>query len=203
VNRPKETAAGIVLAAGAASRMGRLKQLLPVGGETLIERVLGHILASRLDAVVLVLGYRAAEIRAVIGPRFVDPRLRIIENSRYRTGIGSSIVCGISAVEGTHDHAMIFLADMPSVPSNVIDRLLDRHLASGALIGAIRGEGRPAHPVIFGQELYPELKRLTGDKGARELLRKHGDSVCLIEPEGDYDACDIDTPEDYLKFQMA
>jgi molybdenum cofactor cytidylyltransferase len=201
MNRRREKVAGIVLAAGASTRMGGIKQLLPVGEETLIERVLGQVLKSQLDSVVLVLGYQAREIQAVIAPRFVDPRLRIIENRQYRQGISSSIAAGISEVESTHDHAMIFLADMPCIPSDLINRLLGRHLTSGTPISAIQGEGRPAHPVIFSREVYPELKRLKGDVGARSLFRKYSDSVCLIEPEGDYDSLDIDTPEDYAEFQ--
>jgi molybdenum cofactor cytidylyltransferase len=201
MNRRREKVAGIVLAAGASTRMGRIKQLLPVGEETLIERVLGQILESQLDKVVLVLGHRALDIKAVIAPCFVDPRLRIIENRQYRQGISSSIAAGIREVESTHDHAMFFLADMPCIPSNLINRLLGRHLTSGMPIGAIQSEGRPAHPVIFSRELYPELKRLKGDVGARSLFSAYSGSICLIEPEGDYDSLDIDTPEDYAGFQ--
>jgi len=203
MNRPKDKAAGIVLAAGESRRMGRIKQLLPVGGKTLIERVLAQVLSSRLDVVVLVLGHQAGEIRTVIEPRFPDPRLRIIQNRRYRRGISSSIAAGVTAVEKGYDHAMIFLADMPCISSPLIDRLLESHVMSGAAISAIRGEGRPAHPVVFRRDIYPDLKRLQGDQGARGLLYRYGDSVCLVEPEADYDSCDIDTPEDYAAFQNA
>ena len=203
MNRLKEKAAGILLAAGESRRMGRIKQLLPVGQETLIEHVLAQVLASRLDAVVLVLGHQAGEIRAVIEPRFRDPRLCIIQNYQYRQGISSSIAAGVTAVEKRHNHAMIFLADMPCISSAVIDRLLDRHVMSGAVISAIRGEGRPAHPVVFRRDLYPELKRLQGDQGARCLVYKYGGSLCLVEPATGYDSRDIDTPEDYAAFQTA
>ena len=202
MNRRGEKAAGIVLAAGESSRMGGgIKQLLSVGEETLIERVLGQILASQLDKVVLVLGHRAMEIETVIAHRLVNPRLCIIENLRYRQGISSSIAAGIREVEGAYDHAMIFLADMPFIPSNLINRLLERHLISGMSIAAIQVDGRPAHPVIFSRELYPDLKGLEGDVGARSLFRKYSDAVCLIPAEGEYDALDIDTPEDYARFE--
>jgi len=201
MNRRGEKAAGIVLAAGESSRMGAIKQLLSVGEETLIERVLGQILASRLDKVILVLGHRAMEIETVIAHRLVNPRLCIIENLRYRQGISSSIAAGIREVEGAYDHAMIFLADMPFIPSNLINRLLERHLISGMSIAAIQVDGRPAHPVIFSRELYPDLKGLEGDVGARSLFRKYSDAVCFIPAEGEYDALDIDTPEDYARFE--
>jgi len=201
MSRRGEKVAGVVLAAGASTRMGRIKQLLPVGDETLIERVLNQIMKAELDSVVLVLGYGVQEILAVIPPLFSQPRLRIIENREYREGISSSIVAGIQAVESTCDHAMIFLADMPCIRSDLINLLIRRHLDSGMPVGAVQAEGRPAHPVIFSRQVFPELKRLKGDVGARSLFRKYGGSVCLIEPEGDYDSLDIDTPEDYAAFQ--
>ncbi len=202
MKRSGEKVAGIVLAAGASTRMGRIKQLLPVGDETLIERVLGQVLKAELDTVVLVLGHRWREVQGVIAPLIIQPRLRVIENPQYRQGISSSIVAGISEVERTYDHAMIFLADMPCIRSDVINRLLRRYLTSGMQIGAVKGKGRPAHPVIFSRELYPELQRLRGDVGARSLFHKYNRSVCLVEPEGDYESLDIDTPEDYAEFQM-
>ena len=203
MDRRREKIAGIVLAAGASTRMGRIKQLLPVGDETLIERVLSEILKAELDKVVLVLGHYAREIQAVIAPFLIQPKLRVIENRQYRQGISSSIVAGIAEVENAHDHAMIFLADMPFIQSDLINLLLNRHLTSGMQIGAVKGKGRPSHPVIFSRELYPELKHLKGDVGARYLFQKYSGSVCLIEPEGNYDRLDIDTPEDYAGFQMS
>jgi len=200
VRRGKKVA-GVVLAAGASTRMGRIKQLLPIGDETLIERVLSQILKAELDSVVLVLGYGVQEILAVIPSLVIQPRLRIIENREYREGISSSIVAGIQAVESTCDHAMIFLADMPCIRSDLIDLLIRRHLDSGMPISAVQAEGRPAHPVIFSRQVFPELKRLKGDVGARSLFRKYSGSVCLIEPEWYYDSLDIDTPEDYAAFQ--
>ena len=203
MNRHGEKVAGIVLAAGASTRMGRIKQLLPVGDETLIERVLIEILKAGLDQVVLVLGHQAREIQAAIMPLFTQPELRVIENRQYRQGISSSIAAGISEVEHTHDHVIIFLADMPCIQTDLIHLLLGRYLTSGMRIGAVKGKGRPAHPVIFSRELYPELKHLKGDVGARSLFHKHSGSVCLIEPDENYDSLDIDTPEDYAAFQMS
>ena len=201
MDRPKGKVAGILLAAGASTRMGRTKQLMSIEGETLIERVLGQILASDLDSVIVVLGYQAKEIQGAIAPRLSQTRVRLVENCNYRAGISTSIAAGIGAVEETHDYAMIFLADMPCVPSNMINQLCRRCLASGLPIGATRETDRPAHPVMFSRTLFPELKGLKGDVGARSLLKKYRGSVCLVEPEGTYSSLDIDTPEAYADFE--
>ncbi len=195
--------AGVLLAAGASTRMGKTKQLLPFGEKTLIERVLVEALNSELDKVVLVLGYQAVEIKKIINPVSPQPKLSIIENRQFKQGISSSIIAGLSEIENTHDHVMILLGDMPFIHRDLIDLLLRRYLQSGLPIGAIKGKERPVHPMIFSRELYPELLILRGDVGARALFTKYRDQVCLIEPEGPYDGRDIDTPEDYARIQIS
>ena len=194
--------AGILLAAGASTRMGTAKQLLPVAGLTLVERALTAALESRLDRLVLVLGHHAHEIEAALGPMVREPKLTLLHNQRYKEGISSSLVAGVGEIDGNHDHAMILLADMPFIDRQVINFLMERYLASQLPIGAIRAGERTAHPVIFRRDLYPELKRLTGDVGARSLLEKYHDRVCLATPGTGYDGRDIDDREDYRSFQL-
>ena len=202
MNRRANRVAGILLAAGASTRMGKTKQLLPLGEKTLVERVLVEALSSELDKVVLVLGYQALEIKKVIKPVSHQPKLSIIENRRFKQGISSSIIAGLSELEETHDHVMILLGDTPFIHRDLINLLLRRYLQSGYSIGAIKGKKRPVHPVMFSRELYPELLILKGDVGARALFAKYSDKVCLVEPERPYDDRDIDTPEDYAEFKM-
>ena len=202
IQREKRVA-GVLLAAGASTRMGKTKQLLPFGEKTLIERVLVEALNSKLDKVVLVLGYQAVEIKKIISPVSPQPKLSIIENRQFKQGISSSIIAGLSEVQNSHDHVMILLGDTPFIHRELINLLLRQYLQSGCSIGAIKGKERPAHPVVFSRELYPELQILQGDVGARALFEKYSDQVCLIEPEGPYDAKDIDTPEDYAGIQIS
>ena len=203
MNRRVKRVAGILLAAGASTRMGKTKQLLPFGEKTLIERVLVEALNSELDKVVLVLGYQAVEIKKIINPVSPQPKLSIIENRQFKQGISSSIITGLSEIENTHDHVMILLGDMPFIHRDLINLLIRRYLKSGLWIGAIKGQDRPAHPMIFSRQLYPELLILRGDVGAKALFTKYSDQVCLIQPEGPYNDRDIDTPEDYAGFQIS
>lgn len=190
-------AAGLILAAGASTRMGRPKQLLPVGEGILLDRILGEALRSDLDLVVLVLGHQAPEIREHLATDLSHPKLRIRENQNYLEGISSSIATGLLEAEATCDHIMILLADMPYITADVINLLLQRYLDSGLPLGAIQTRGRRSHPVIIGRRLYPRLHQLRGDTGAKNLFSENPELICLVAPEGEYQDMDVDTPEDY------
>ncbi|MCD6295256.1 MAG: nucleotidyltransferase family protein [Deltaproteobacteria bacterium] len=181
--------------------MGTAKQLLPAAGMTLVERVLSAALGSRLDRVVLVLGHQAHEIETALGWMIREPKLTIVHNRQYKKGLSSSLVAGVGEIAHSHDHVMILLADMPFIDHHLIDLLLERYLNARLPIGAIKvGEGA-GHPVVFRRDLFFELRALTGDVGARSLLKKYGDRVCLIAPGTGYDNRDIDTQQDYRNFQ--
>ncbi len=192
--------AGIVLAAGESSRMGGDKQLLPVHGGTLLERVLKTCLASGLDEVVLVLGHRAGRIQESLGPLRADSRLRIVVNPQYREGMSTSLIEGLRAVEARCDRVMVILGDMPHITTEMVDRLRRRVPASGCSLGAVASQGRRFHPVVIGREHYAALHELKGDRGARDLFRDYSDAICLVEAEGGYEPLDIDSPEDYERF---
>ena len=154
-------------------------------------------MTSDLDRVVLVLGHRAADIRKALGGQLRHPRLQVIENPDYRRGISSSIKAGLHEIRERCDHAMIILADMPSLNAGHINSLLRVYLASGRPLGALSVAGRRSHPVIFSRGLFGELAALEGDVGGRDLFRKYSDKVCLAPSGTDRIDGDIDTPEDY------
>jgi molybdenum cofactor cytidylyltransferase len=193
--------AGLLLAAGAASRMGTPKQLLPLGESSLLQHVIEQALGSGIDALFLVLGHRAEDILARIAPDTGNPRLRIIHNLRYAEGISTSILSGILSIEKEYDHTVILLGDMPWITSGLIDLLIREYLQSGLSLGAVRTKKGRALPVIVGRKFYPHLHRLQGDVGARELFTRFPREVCFVEPDWEYEDADIDTPEDYKTLQ--
>ncbi len=203
MSQEKEKVAGLLLAAGASTRMGQPKQLLRVGGHTLLDRVLNEVLSSDLDLILLVLGFQAQEIKQSLHTGLHHSKLRIVENKNYLDGISTSIITGLSEVEDLFEHVMIILADMPLISSSLINLLLHEYLASHLHLGAIKLIGRRSHPVIIGRQYYDELHRLRGDVGARDLFVKYADQVCLVEPEKDYDDVDIDTMEEYFEFKQS
>jgi molybdenum cofactor cytidylyltransferase len=195
--------AGLLLAAGASSRMGWPKQLLQAGQNTLLGRVLHEVLRSELDKVFLILGHEAEKIRRSLASLPCHPKLTIVMNRDYRQGISTSIIAGLKQAEKTHDHVMILLADMPAISAKLINHLLHHYLRSGLPLGAVKVKERRSHPVIFSRKLYPELHKLKGDSGARGLFRVYAHEVCLVDAEEIFEDRDIDTPEDYMKFKAS
>ena len=193
-----EKVAGLLLAAGASTRMGRPKQLMPVSGSGLLDTVLREALRSDLDLVNLVLGHQADKIKKALRTDLRHPKLKITINTQYRDGISTSIRSGLLEVEVAYDHVMIILADMPRLTSNLINLLLHRYLESSFSLGALQTSTKRSHPVILGRQFYPALRQLRGDVGARDLFLAHTDQVLLVETGADFDDRDIDTMDDYL-----
>ncbi|MBN2059950.1 MAG: nucleotidyltransferase family protein [Deltaproteobacteria bacterium] len=198
---PKPKVAGLILAAGASIRMGRPKQLLPIGTGTLLDTVINEAVKSELDLVIVILGCRSEEIRKSLNTCLNSQKLTVIENTDWENGISSSLITGISYIHNVYDHCMVILADMPNISSGLINHLLYHYLNSGLKLGAITVGRKRSHPVIFNRSFYSEIYGLKGDIGAKRLFEKYSDKVCLVRPEQGYDDTDLDTPDDYFKYR--
>jgi molybdenum cofactor cytidylyltransferase len=180
-------AAAIILAAGAATRMGRLKQLLPYCGKALVEHSAEQAIAAGFDPIVVVVGAEAASVRAVLSTRPV----RLIENSNWHLGMGSSIAAGVDVLLDAQSLA-ILLADQPFVEARHLrdmEAILNR---GSALAVAAEYNGTLGVPALFKRELFGDLRSLDPATGARVLLREYATPFPLPEA-----AIDIDTPEDF------
>lgn len=186
--------AGIVLAAGGSTRMGRPKMLLPAPGGTLLSAAVAPLLAAGLDRIVVVLGNRAQEIRR--GARLpTDPRLVLVDCPDWEAGMASSLKRGLEACADA-DAVVIALGDQPGVTEERV-RMVTAAFESGRNLVVPVHQGIPEHPVLFGRSLFHELKTLSGDVGAREVIRRHEAEVVRIEVE---ELPDIDTEEDFRRF---
>jgi len=184
---------GVILAAGRSSRLGRPKQLLPLGGQPLLAHVLRHAAASALDEVVLVLGHEAAAIAAAVG----DWGQRLVVNPDHAAGQSTSLRAGLAALDPAAAAVLFLLGDQPQVDSTVIDRLIAAHSARGGRIMVPRYGGQPGTPVLFARDLFPELARVTGDEGARSIVRAHQNDVLHVDIGDGPLPRDVDTEADY------
>lgn len=179
----------VVLAAGASTRMGTHKLLLPLGGEALVRRTVRHVSAAGFDDVLVIVGHEHGRVLASL--QNLDVRHAI--NPQYETGMGSSFRVAVESMPESAA-AMFALADQPLLAAADYRRLLDAHRAQAAGIISVRYGDVTAPPHLFDRRYFPELAVL--EHGARPVLQRHQDDrhVLHFSPEL---LLDIDTPQDY------
>jgi CTP:molybdopterin cytidylyltransferase MocA len=193
--------AGLLLAAGEGSRIGRPKALIVLRGQSLARRGIALLRAGGADPVIVVTGAGGPAVPDVGVPGSgqdgaSEPGLITVHNPAWRTGMGSSLAVGLAAVPARCTAAVVALADQPLVGAAAVHRLIGAH-ARGAGVAVASYEGRPRNPVLIGREHWPEVVALAaGDVGARPFLRAHADLVTLVECGDTGRPDDIDTPED-------
>ena len=153
--------AAVVLAAGASTRFGSLKQLATVGGETLLERAVRVARTAGCSPVVVVLGASADLIQA----RCELGSAVIVVNESWVEGMGASIRVGVAAL-GRVDGCVVMTCDMPAVTADHL-----RALMMSKDVTASRYAGRRGVPAYFPASSFPALLNLHEDAGARELLQ--------------------------------
>lgn len=175
--------AAVILAAGASTRLGEPKQLVRLGGETLLERAVRVAREAGCEPVVVVLGAEAERVLAACDLRDA----RVVRNEQWREGMASSVHAGVAAADGA-DGVVLMTCDQPAVTAEHLRALM----VSGA-VTASAYSGRRGVPAYFPASSFPELMRLTGDAGARELLRE----ASVIDLAGG--ELDVDTEADQSK----
>ncbi len=179
----------VVLAAGASTRMGRQKLLLPIGGQALVRRVVGAVCDAGFDDVLVVVG---SEHEPIIRTLAGLP-VRHAVNPDFATGMGSSFRTAVANLPDS-DAAMFALADQPLVTAAAYRQVLDTYRLHRSPIVSVRYGDVMAPPHLFAREFFPELAAL--EHGARPVLLRHHDRtrILLFPPEL---LIDVDTPEDY------
>ncbi len=187
----------VVLAAGEGRRIGGPKALLRIGGESFLARVCGRFAAAGVNEIVAVLGAEADRVRAEAGlPRGVGT----VVNQDWRSGMLSSICCGIAAAEGA-DAVLVHPVDNPSLTTATIQAVVAA-LAAGARIAVPSHAGRRGHPAGFARAGWPDLRAAAPERGARAVLLDRPAWVVHVAAGPD---ClrDVDTPEDLAALARA
>ncbi len=188
--------AGVLLAAGSGSRLGRPKALVTVGGRSLVSRGIALLQDGGADPVIVVTG--AAELSEPLPPGVVS-----VYNPDWATGMGSSLAAGLRAVPAGPSAAVVALADQPLVGHESVRRLIAA-FGAGARVVVACYEGRPRNPVLIGREHWPEVVAMaSGDVGARPFLRARPDLVTHVECGDVGSPDDIDAPEDLVRAERA
>ena len=183
----------ILLAAGQSRRMGRPKQLMPLGQSTLLERAVDNLLNSSVDETIVVLGHQAQEI----GKKIAFKPVKIALNPDYQKGMSRSIAAGLAELNPESQAVMLALADQPLVASATINQLIDAFKKHDKGIALPTHRGRRGHPIIFDIKYKAELFKLKGDIGGREIIQNHPDDVLKVAVDSESVISDIDTQDDY------
>ena len=188
--------AGVVLAAGSSTRMGRNKLFFELDGETLLKRSVGRAIDAGLDPVLVVVGHEAERARAELSGLACTP----VDNPDHAQGINRSLRTGISHVPDRARAAVVMLADMPFVTSRMIASLVTHYRESTAplVISAYGHVNAP--PMLYDRALFQELRQMSGEGCGRQVVRRHRDEAIAVSwPEAALQ--DIDVPEDYERIK--
>jgi molybdenum cofactor cytidylyltransferase len=193
---------GIVLAAGASSRMGRAKAALPLGqtGETVVSRVVRTLLDGGVPNVVVVSGAHIDAVRAAMPVN--EPRARTIEHPGWESGQLSSLLAGLAAIDDPLlEAALVTLVDVPLMsPATVAAVIAAWRRTRAPIVRPVNGD-RHGHPVIFDRSVFEDLRSADPGVGAKAVFARHRDRVLDVEVKDPGAFEDIDTPEDYEKLR--
>lgn len=198
VRRLPALISAIVLAAGRSTRMGRNKLVLPMGGEPVLQRVLDALKESRIDETVVVLGSGEEEVR-----RTVDlDGTKVVVNPHYAEGMSTSIRAGLAGVNPSTDAAVMVLGDQPFLTPALLDRLIGAFLREKAPVVVPVSLGKRGNPVLFARSVFPEVMRVSGDRGAKKVVEALGTKALEVKVKDPKEVLDIDTPSDYKRAKV-
>ena len=185
----------VVLSAGESSRMGRPKALLPIDGQTFIERIVAALKQTRVGKIIVILGHNASELQ----PKISHLPVEILINTDYKLGQLSSLQLAVRHLQLDHDcdGMLVHLVDHPYLTPALVQEMIRRFYETEKRIIVPKFHGKRGHPVIFSRELFAELLSAPVDQGAKAVVNAHRADTLEVETEEAGIALDIDTPELY------
>jgi len=185
--------AAVILAAGQSQRMGRNNKLLAeIDGKPMIKHVVEQVEKSQASTLVLVTGHKSGEVKNAVGPL----KGQFVNNPNYEEGMSTSLCKGIEALDPSVDGALIILGDMPEISPNHIDKLIEAFTSDKKIEACLPVfQGKRGNPVLWGRRYFDDIRAITGDKGARDMIKKHLDEITLVNMPDDGILTDVDTPD--------
>jgi len=197
--------AGVLLAAGTSSRMGRNKLFLPLGGISVLRRAVASApvaasSASRSSSGRAPASRRSRRACAAASVARAAAELEGLTcipviNEEYARGMNTSVRAGISAVPDDASGAVVMLADMPFVTAGMLRTLVERYRSSETPVVVSTYGDVLAPPILYGRALFPELRALDGDGCGKRVVKAHHAEA--VEVAWDPAAlADLDVPDD-------
>jgi molybdenum cofactor cytidylyltransferase len=184
--------AAVILSAGASSRMGRPKALLPYREGTFLEHLIEVTRHPRIDVTRVVLGAGAEVIRTIAK---LDPSI-VVLNADWEHGQLSSVWAGLSSLAGIDIDGMVLCpVDHPLVSARLVGELVERFYENKKAIVLPTYNGRRGHPVIFSTALFGELLAAPAEQGARSVVWAHAADVLEVPTDEEGVVLNLNDPE--------
>jgi molybdenum cofactor cytidylyltransferase len=190
----------IILAGGSSTRMGKAKQLLPLGHSTVLTQTIANVRGAEVNEIVLVLGASAEIIHRQL-PLPLLKGLKVVVNNSYVEGMSSSLRAGISALDQHSEAALIILGDQPFIRSQTMDQVIRAYRRDQAQIVIPSFQGSRGNPVLLDRSVFSEVMALEGDTGCRAIFGNHLEGIAKVEVEDEGILLDIDDPDDYNRLR--
>ena len=178
----------VILAAGASSRFGSNKLLADFGGRPVICRALEAVCTILPERAVVVTGN--ADIAALADAYGFE----VVENCAPEEGMSRSIRLGVSAL-GDMDAVLLLVGDQPKLKGSSLRKLCTAFAAEGKGMACLCDETHSGNPAVFSAKYYAQLLTLSGDCGAKAILRTHAQDLVFVDCEEADELCDCDEPE--------
>ncbi len=187
--------AGILLAAGLSTRMGRSKPLLAYGGGTVVEHILSVLTFCPIQEIVVVTGHA----REAVEPLLARWPVRSVFNPEYATGqMLASVQTGLRAVSKEASAALIALCDQPTVERAVVEQILDAYRVGLGSLVIPSFQMKRGHPVLIDRKHWEGILALEAGRSLRDFIRGlNADEIRHVEVDTPSILQDLDTMEDY------
>jgi len=185
---------GIILAAGASSRMTKYKQLLKFKGESLLNAIVGKCQQLELEEIVCITGYLDKELRDEV----MEDDITFIHNAKHKEGMVGSLKLGIDHISDSKvDAVLVVLTDQPLIPLSHYQAMISKVESEFAMLIATSYNGTIGVPALYSRQYFQEIMSLDNNSSAKSILKRHNKELVTIDCA--MAGLDVDTDEDYNK----
>jgi len=175
---------------------GRNKLLANIDGTPMIRRVVQAAVASKVDEVIVVLGWEEEKIRNALA----GLNCRMAVNRNFMKGQSTSVRAGLAEVNQSSRAVLILPGDVARIDSGSINTVIDKYNQDGSPIVIAGHQGRSGHPILLDERLFTEIALINEETfGLKAVVVKHQNETCLVETGSSKVLKDVDTPEDLEK----
>tara|TARA_B100000123_G_scaffold79253_1_gene56941 strand:+ start:426 stop:1001 length:576 start_codon:yes stop_codon:yes gene_type:complete len=186
---------GILLAAGQSKRLKNQNKLLKkFKNKELILHSFKSIQKSKINQIIIVLGYQSNEIKKLIKK---NKKIKFVFNKKYKYGISSSIKAGLKKINKKDRGFIILQSDMPFVKTSDINKIYKSIKRKKYLVHALKYKNRIGNPIGFDISILKKFKKIKGNVGAKFMVKRLNHSTNFIKVSSEKVFKDFDKALDF------